>query len=422
MPLNPVRLSLYSYNYAPEPTGIPYYNTQACTWLAQRLGWQVTVHTGIPHYPRWRVPDSHASRDFRHGRGDETIAGVRVERVPHFIPAPPVGGFQRIRLDASWLLATAWRSLGQRRRPHALVMIAPPFLSGLLGLWLRCRFRVPVFYHVQDLQVDAALDLGMLPPRLGDLLHWCDRFILRRMDVVSTVSQGMRRRLRAKAGRDRPVVLWPNWADVVAMGEQPRDNEWRRRWCPDPDHLLVLYSGNLGRKQGLEVVLAAAALLRSDARLRFVIVGDGAERLTLEDEARRLGCTNVVFADLVPQEHLPALLSAADLHLIPQRREAADRVMPSKLLNIMACARPVVVTAMPRTELARVVQQADCGVVTPPGDAQALADAIRLLADQPAERRRLGRSGRTHVAAHLDVTPVMARFAARVRLITAASR
>jgi colanic acid biosynthesis glycosyl transferase WcaI len=411
-----LRLSLYSYNYAPEPTGIPYYNTQACAWLAGRLGWQVTVNTGIPHYPWWRVPDSHAGRDFRHGRGDEVLDGVTVRRVPHYIPAPPVGGGKRMRLDLSWLLATAWRSLFDKRRPQVLVMVAPPFLGGLLGWWLRLRWRVPVVYHVQDLQVDAALELGMLPRGLGTVLLAIERRILLSMDVVSTVSRGMRDRIRSKVDDERPVTLWPNWTDTSAMREGSRDNTLRRALCPDASRVLVLYSGNLGRKQGLEVLLEAAAALKGDARLHFVIVGDGAERGRLETEAQRLGCTNLAFHPLVPQERLAELLAAADIHLIPQRREAADLVMPSKLLNILACARPVVVTADPGTELADTVIRAGCGLVVPPGDAAALAAAITRLAEDAAERQRLGAAGRAHACAHLDIHPVMARCAARVAL------
>ncbi len=220
-----LRLSIYSYNYAPEPTGIPFYNTGMATWLHQRRGWAVTMHTGLPHYPWWRVPDAYRDRDYRGGRGDEVIDGVVVERVRHYVPSPPVGGRARMRLDASWLLATARRSLGARRRPHAIVVVAPPFLGGLLGWLLGLRFRAPVVYHVQDLQVDAALELKMIPQRLAGLLLGVERFILERMDLVTTVSRAMRARLQAKAATRRPVALFPNWADTAATpavgGAQP---------------------------------------------------------------------------------------------------------------------------------------------------------------------------------------------------------
>jgi len=186
------RLAILSYNYAPEPTGIPFYNTGMATWFAAH-GWSVIMHAGLPHYPWWRVPENYAHRDYRAGRGDELMDGVEVQRVRHFVPSSPVSGRARMRLDASYLWHTFLRSFRQRSRPDVLLVIAPPFLAGLLALFLRWRYRVPVCWHVQDLQVDAALDLGMLPRRLGGVLLWLERFILARVDLVTTVSDAMRR-------------------------------------------------------------------------------------------------------------------------------------------------------------------------------------------------------------------------------------
>jgi colanic acid biosynthesis glycosyl transferase WcaI len=342
-----------------------------------------------------------------------SIRGVRVERVAHYIPGPPVTGRKRIRLDASWLLATYLRSLRAKRRPDVMVFIAPPFLSGLLALVLRWRWRVPVWCHVQDLQVDAALDLGLLPRRLGGVLQAIERFLLRRCDVVSTVSHGMRQRLLEKVGGARSVVLWPNWADTAAMRPQPRDHSLRTALAP-VGSTLVLYSGNLGRKQGLDVLLKAAALLMARSEIRFVVAGDGAEREELRAEAGKLGAKNVAFQPLVDQARLAEFLSAADMHVIPQRREAADLVMPSKLLNLMAVARPVVVTASAHAELAQVVVAAGCGRVVPPGDPAALAAAIAELAGDAALRQRLGEAGRTFVERHYGIHTILSRVAARM--------
>jgi colanic acid biosynthesis glycosyl transferase WcaI len=408
-----MHLALFSYNYAPEPTGIPYYNTRMCAWLVRRLGWRVTVHTGIPHYPWWQVPAEYAGRDFRAGRGDEVIDGVEVQRVPHYVPGPPVGGMKRMRLDASWLLATAWRSLFQRKRPDALVFIAPPFLGGLLALWLRFRWRVPVIWHVQDLQVDAALDLGMLPGWMGRTLLAIERFILARVDLVTTISPGMARRLRAK-GPCRRFAMFPNWADTSAMVPHVGVNGYRAEWGVTAGELVVMYSGNLGKKQGVDTLVAAAALLRDEPRIRVVIAGAGAERDELAAAVQARGLTRVLVLSLAPAERLAEFLSAADVHVITQKRAAADAVMPSKLLNIMAVARPVVVTAEPGTDLCRtVVDEAHCGVAVMPEEPEALAEALRGML--VAERDVLGAAGRRFVCERLDIDPVLTGFARRVR-------
>ncbi len=406
------RLAIYSYNYAPEPTGIPYYNTALATWLHRTLGWDVTVHTGMPHYPWWRVPDEYAAKDYRFGKADEVINGVQVERVRHFVPRAPVSGLGRMRLDASWLWATALRSLAPSRRPDAILIISPPFLAGLLGLVLGWRHRVPVLYHVQDLQIDAAIDLKMLPASLARILTAIERVILAHVDLVSTVSQGMRQRLAAKTRTRRPVALFPNWTDAESMRPWQGANRFRDAWQLPHGTVVVMYSGSLGRKQGVDLLLEAVQLL--GAGVHLVIAGDGAERLQLEQSARGLAGLSVRFLPLVAAAELPEFLSAADIHCIPQRPAAEGLVMPSKLLNIMAVARPVVVTATAGSDLAEEVRRADGGVVAPPNDAAQLAAALRTLCADAPLRERLGGNGRTHVMRHFASAAVLTRFADRV--------
>ena len=304
-----MRLAVYSHNYWPEPTGIPYYNTGMCRWLARRRGWQVTVRTGLPHYPWWRVPEAYAARDYRHGRGDEVVDGVMVERVRHFVPSPPPSCLARMRLDLSWLAAVAWRSLRIRERPDAILLIAPPFLIGLLGLWLRFRWQVPVVYHVQDLQVDAAIELGMMPRVLAGLLLACERLILGSVDLTTTISAAMRRQVGAKATGRRAVGLFPNWVDDRGMRPWLGPNRFRLAWGFGAGTTVAMYAGNLGRKQGLEVLIAAAALL--PRHVAVVIAGAGGERAALERLAADRAPGRIRFCDLV---------EAADLPRVPFRR------------------------------------------------------------------------------------------------------
>ena len=407
-----MKLSLYSYNYAPEPTGIPYYNTEMCAWLARHLGWRVTVHTGIPHYPWWRVPEAYAKRDYGRGRGDEVIDGVTVERVRHYVPSAPLGGFKRMRLDASWLWRTFLRSIQTRRRADVIILIAPPFLSGALGMWLQLRFRVPVVYHVQDLQVDAAIELGMLPTWLTGMLLWVERRLIARMDLVTTISRGMRQRLVEKMPDRRAVELFPNWTDISSIRPHTGPNRFRREWGLDDHEVVVLYSGNLGRKQGVEVLLAAMAKVLQPVWL--VIAGEGAERVEMEAMAKSLRLLRVRFLPLAPKELLAEFLSAADIHCIPQRRAAAGLVMPSKLLNIMAVARPVVVTADPGTDLAEAVHAAGCGEVAEPESPDALAAALIRLAGDRHRRSEQGASGRRYAERHLGIDAVVGEFSQRL--------
>jgi len=340
------------------------------------------------------------------------LDGVTVERVRHFVPCAPVSAVGRMRLDASWLWSTAVRSLGLQPRPDAIIIISPPFLAGLLGLLLGWRHRAPVLYHVQDLQIDAAIELGMLPSSLSRLLTAIERVILSQVDLVSTVSEGMRKRLVAKTRTRRPVALFPNWTDAETMRPWPGANRFRDAWQLPASTVVVMYSGSLGRKQGVDLLLEAVH--RLGAGVHLVIAGDGAERSQLEEAARGMPALSVRFLPLVAAADLAEFLSAADIHCIPQRRAAEGLVMPSKLLNIMAVARPVVVTATAGSDLAEEVRRADGGVVAEPEDAACLAEALRTLcADQP-RRILLGGNARAHVIRHFASDTVLQRFAHQI--------
>jgi colanic acid biosynthesis glycosyl transferase WcaI len=381
-----VRVLLYGINFAPELTGCGKYTGEMAAWLAARRA-EVTVVTAPPYYPAWRVDPPHAWHLYRVENRD----GVEVVRCPLFVPRR-ASGLKRVLHLLSFAFTSLpvllWLAL--RRRPDVIVAIEPPFL-GAPAAWLAARLTgAAAWLHVQDFEIDAAFDLGLLrSDKLRRIVLRAESALMRRFDRVTTISEPMRARLRAKGVPSARALLFPNWVDLDRIRPLPQPSRGPRFRADD---IVVLYSGNMGKKQGLETLIEAARLIAAagDRRIRVLLCGDGAEREELARAAKDL--SNVWFAPLVPLDRLNALLNAADIHVLPQRSDVEDLVFPSKLTNMLASGRPVVATAQPGSQIATVLE--GCGVVVRPGDPAALAEALRGLASDSDRRRSFGAEAR----------------------------
>ncbi len=415
-----MRILVYGINFEPELTGIGKYTGEMAHWLAAH-GHQVRVVTAPPYYPEWRVHDGfHAARYLC--QRDTGLAGVW--RCPLWVPQRP-GGLKRLLHLASFALSSLPVLLAQWRWRPQLVWMAAPALACAPGALALARLSgAPAWLHVQDFEVDAAFELGLLrgAPTRAAVLR-AERWLLRRFDRVSTISERMLERLRAKGVPDARAVLFPNWVDLDAIvpqrvAAQGGINAWRTRLGIGPGQVVALYSGNMGAKQGLEVLGQAAGLLRSKRDIVFVLCGQGSGRASLQNLCE--GLENVRFLDLQPMTELNELLNMADLHLLPQRADAADLVMPSKLTGMLASGRPVVAGAHAATALAAAVR--GCGVVVEPEQAQPMADAVAALAADAPRRVALGAAARQLAEARLGRDAVLGPIEAAMRALDSRTR
>ncbi len=409
-----MRILIHGINFSPELTGIGKYTGELAAWLAAR-GYDVRVITAPPYYPAWAVSPGFRASAYR----TQVWQGVKVVRCPLWVPRQP-GGARRLLHLATFALSSLPVLLAQVFWRPQLVWVVEPALFCVPGALMTARLcGAKAWLHVQDFEVDAAFDLGLLKGRrIRRLVAGAERWLMRRFDVVSTISQRMQQRLVAKGVIASRAKLAPNWVDMAqfALPSVEGVAAYRRELNIDEGAVVALYSGNMGGKQGLEILGEVAAnwgqteqqvQRATDAvAVVFVFCGTGPGRADLV--ARCHGLSNVRFIGLQSAERLPDLLAMADVHLLPQRADAADLVMPSKLTGMMASARPVVATAHPDTELAMVVQS--CGLVVPPEDAVAFANAVRMLAGNLALCQRLGAAGYEYAQAHLDRDAVLARF------------
>lgn len=388
-----MRLLLIGINFAPEPTGIGKYSGEMAAWLAAQ-GHEVRAVTAPPYYPWWRVQPPY--RWWWYYRQD--WQGVDVWRVPLWVPKQ-VSGLKRVLHLASFALFSAPVVLAQACWRPDVVLVVAPALTAAPVAWLTARLsRAKAWLHIQDFEVDAALGLGLLPADglPARLALAFERRLLRAFDVVSTISGRMLERLAAKGVPAECRVYFPNWVDTDFIYPLPGPSPLREELGFLENDVVVLYSGNMGEKQGLEILIAAAERLRAVPNLRFVLCGEGAVRERLQAQAA--GLPNVTFLPLQPVERLNDLLNLADIHVLPQRADAADLVMPSKLTGMLASGQAVIVMAAPGTEVAEVGAQV--GIVTLPEDAAALAEAIVFLAEDAKRRTHLGLQGRQYALQH----------------------
>jgi colanic acid biosynthesis glycosyl transferase WcaI len=403
-----MRFLILGLNFSPELIGIGKYTGEMVEYLVAR-GHTVRVVTAPPYYPQWQVKQGYSA--WRYHRED--WRGAQVFRCPIWVPRKTTG-LKRLVYLSSFAISSLPVMLAQVRwKPDIVFCVAPALLAAPVAILTARLAGCKSWLHVQDFELETALNLGMVSG-WGGILTVAKAFealLLKSFDRVSTISRRMLERLCQKGVRPEKCVLFPNWVDGSKIYPcDSESNSLRAELNLTKDQLIVLYSGNMGRKQGIEILVDAAHRLENDPQIQLVLCGDGAVRADLEQRAS--GLRNIHFLPLRPLDGLNELLNAGNIHVLPQRAGAADLVMPSKLTGMLASGRPVIATAAAGTELAGVVGQV--GVVVPSGDADCLAQSIRDLAADPDERARLGKLGRAFVEENWSNDRVLGNFLAQV--------
>lgn len=408
-------------HYRPDvaPTG------EVMTSIAEALaalGHRLHIVTSLPWYRDHRVEPGWGGRPLRRDRAASVGVVTRVHPFPTDkadIPARALafGGYTA--------LATA-AGLAPGTRPDVVLAMSPPLTLGPAGWVVARRFRVPFVFNVQDVFPDVAVELGVLThPRVIDAAARLERFTYRRADAVTVLSDDLADNVAAKLGPGRrgersKVRVIPNFVDTGFISVGERENAYRR------DHGLegrtvVMYAGNVGLSQSLDLVVhAARELVERRPEVVFVVNGGGSGLAALEEAAA--GLPNVRFVGMQPKERLPEVLAAADVHLVPLRRGLARSSVPSKLYSILAAGRPVLASVDEGTEVARTVERAAAGVAVPPDDPEAFLRGLEGLLDDPARCQGAGAAGRRFVEGWASPAAVGAAYAALFEELVASRR
>jgi colanic acid biosynthesis glycosyl transferase WcaI len=407
-----MRILIYGINYAPELTGIGKYTSEMCEYLVMR-GYEVTMITAFPYYPEWKIPEEYRNKILLKERHN----GVTVKRSYLYVPSK-VTTKKRILHEMTFILSS-FVNLITTKKPDILIVISPPLCLGLTAYMAGRLKRVPFVFHVQDLQPDAARDIGMLKKGIFiRLLYKIENYIYERASLVSTISGGMRRKIISKGINPGKVFFFPNWVNTDFIRQWERNNIFRKNNGLG-SKFLVVYSGNIGIKQGLDTILDVANRTRDMDDIVYLVVGDGAYKENLFRKNKKMALNNVKFLPVQPRDMLPYLLSAADISLVPQQKTVTDIVMPSKLIDILASGRPVIAGAKPGSEVYNVIKNYGCGIVVEPENPDQMYKAVIDLYNNRDKAEEYGRNGRRYAIENLSKEPILKAFEQRiVKIVT----
>ena len=406
-----MKILIYGLNFSPELTGVGKYTGEMVAELIAQ-GHECRVVTSIPYYPHWKV-----QAEYKNAYQLEERDGGRIYRCPLWIPEQG-GALARIFHLMSFVLSSIPALCRQKNwNPDILICVVPTMFSSplawLASRWLGCLSCL----HVQDIELDAMLNLFFSKEKKNSrwvsVIKRIDAWFMSRHDLISSISHRMCERLQQHSGRE--VIFFPNWVDLNMLEpKQEKKVNYRELWQVTDEQFFVLYSGNLGKKQNLDLLLDVASELQEDIQIKFIVVGAGVLRSHLLGRINRENLKNVSMYPLQPYEQLGELLRSADLHLILQSSEVEDLVMPSKLTSILAVGGTSLLTAHQGTELGLLLENSpELGYLVAPDDSEALKVGI-LKAQSDWEERGYftteNQAAKAYAKASLDRGKVIASF------------
>ncbi|MFN3405109.1 MAG: WcaI family glycosyltransferase [Cytophagaceae bacterium] len=400
-----MRILIYGINYSPELTGIGKYTGEMGEWLALR-GHDVNVITSMPYYPEWKIHKSYQGKWWHR----EIISKAKVYRSPFYVPEK-VTGKSRIIHEFSFMLSTfLW---GIRflfaKRADVLIAIYPPLVIGFLPLIYSFFHKTKVIIHIQDLQVDAARELGLIKnQRLLNVLERLEKYFLTGADHVSSISEGMKRRIIEKGVQESRYIMFPNWVDTDFIKPLPKSESLRAELGIAQDDKVFLYSGNIGEKQGIEILVPIAEKFKTIPEVKIFIAGEGAGKVRLETEIRKRNLTNIILLPLQPYHKLASFLAIADVHLVLQKKAASDLVLPSKFVSIISSGGYSIVTATVGTTLYEISYHNNLASVIEPENESALYNEMKKVLH--ADLTEIKQNARRYAEDHFSRDAVLRKF------------
>ena len=379
-----------------------------------RAGAAVTVVTTAPNFPAGRLFPGYRNRVVQR----ESIEGVQTVRVWTYITANE--GFVRRTLDYLSFMVTGFLAGLFMRRPDVIVCTSPQFFTACAAYVLSLLKRRPFVFELRDLWPDSILAVGAMgESRAIRALKRLEYFLYRKASRIVSVTNSFKTVLSSNGIPAEKIAVVRNGADLAAFTPAPKPDELVRRHSLE-GKFVAAYIGTIGMAHGLGTILGAAEKLAGDQNIAFVVVGDGAERISLEEEARRRGLRNIVFVGRVGKDDVRAYWRLADAALVLLKdRPVFRHVLPSKMFEAMATGRPIILGVL--GESADLLRTAEAGLVIQPESSHDLADAIVRLAQNPDEAAAMGARGRAFVEVEFDRDKLATAMLDELRAVAAGS-
>ena len=397
-----MQILIHGLNFSPEQVGIGKYTGELAIAM-DATGHSIHVVTTPAYYPEWKIHKGFSGR----GYSREKLNNVSVIRCPLWVPKKPTGLKRIVHLatfGVSSIPAVFWKSLA---RPDVIFVIEPSMFC-LPTSWFAAKLcGAKLWLHIQDFEVDAAFELGILKSRfLKSFVGSIEAFMMRRFDRVSSISPKMLEKAIEKGVDTSRIRLFPNWVDCNKIFPIEHSKPLKEKFELPSHKTIALYAGNMGEKQGIEIIVDSARKLAIRDDLHFVLCGLGAAYDRLRDYAE--GVENITWLPIQEDGRFNDLMNAADIHMLPQKSGTADLVMPSKLTGMLASGRPIVAVAEVGTEIHQVVSR--CGIVVEPDDLIGFANAIEQLHLNREQRIAFGHRGREFAVKNLSMKVIINRF------------
>lgn len=387
-----MKLLILTQYYPPE-IGAPQSRLSELAQELAKIGFCVSVLTAMPNYPTGKTFPGYAGL-FR----KETLEGITIFR-SYIFPTQSTSFFKRLLNYFSFVFSSFWTGLFLPK-PDFILTESPPLFLGISGYLLSKIKSAKWIFNVADLWPLSVVELGIINKNsfMFKLSNRMESFFYHNAAFVT--------------GQSKTILenITDRYPDIITyhLSNGVNPEKYKMAEPKNIGKIRVMYAGLHGLAQGLDQILAAAANLSNNSNIEFIFIGDGPEKPKLVDQVLNSGINNVTFLDPIPKSQIPDALASADILIVPLKIQLTGAV-PSKLYESMAAGKPVILIA--ESEAAKIVHNADCGMVITPGDIEALTSAIQHLAANPEERKRLGVNGRNAAINKFDRRKIVYDFA-----------